>query len=748
MTASIRPSRVSLGAYLAMAFSLLSILLTVILTVVIERTASAQVRSSIGTNLAELANQTSSRLDRSMFERYREVRLMAGRLAREPGNDEVQRELDALQASYPYYAWIGLADAAGKVRAATRGLLMGTDVSGRPWFTNAARGQNLGDVHEALLLSKLLDNPGKEPLRFVDVAFAVPTGAGQPPGVLGAHLSWTWAQDVRQAIFVPLGGGRSVEPLIVSTGGKVLLGPSALEGTQLSLASLKAAAAGETGSRIETWPDGRSYVVGFSKTKGYRDSPGLGWTVLVRQDLAEAEEPVRQLQYRLLLWGIGMALLFSMLGWMTARAVIRPLLDLVRTAQALEGGQAARITSDSYKEVRTLGESFSSLVDNLQQKENALRALNVSLELRVEVRTAELRDALELARDSEQRIHTIIEAAQDPFIGMDFEGRITDWNSQAERLFGWRRDEVLGRPLAETVLPARYAGASRNALEHFLARGDAPFVGQSIERVMLTRDGREVPVEVKIGLVNTGKLRLFSAFVQDISKRKEVDRLKNEFISTVSHELRTPMTAIYASLSLLDNGMAGELPQDAQKLVGVSSASCERLIRLINDVLDVEKIQSGLMTYDMQRQPLRPLVEQAIRDTDTLAATLGVSIEFPEGAGPTVVADADRIVQVTVNLLSNAAKFSPSPGTVQVRLEQLEGSARLTVTDSGAGVPDDFRERVFERFAQADGSDRRQKGGSGLGLNICRSIVQAHHGRIDFISEPGRTEFFFELPVA
>ena len=748
MTVSARPARFSLGAYLALAFSLLSILLTVILTIVIARTASAQVRYSIGSNLAELANQTSSRLDRSMYERYREVRLMAARLAREPGMEEVQRELDTLQASYPYYAWIGLTDAAGRVQAATRGLLTGDDVSGRPWFTNVARGQHLGDVHEAPLLSRLLDNPGPVPPRFVDLAFAVPNGAGQPAGVLGAHLSWAWAQDVRQAIFVRVGRGRSVEPFIVATNGKVLLGPSGLEGTELALASLTAAAAGETGSRIETWADGRSYVVGYSKSKGHQDSPGLGWTVLVRQELAEAEEPVRQLQNRLLLWGVGMALLFSMLGWLTARAVIRPLLDLVRTAQALERGQPVRIASASYKEVRILGESFRSLVDNLQQKENAVRALNVSLELRVEVRTGELRDALERARDSEQRIHTIIEAAQDPFIGMDFEGRITDWNSQAERLFGWKRDEVLGQPLAETVLPARYAGASRNALEQFLARGDAPFVGQPMERVMLTRDGREVPVEVKIGLVNTGKLRLFSAFVQDISKRKEVDRLKNEFISTVSHELRTPMTAIYASLSLLDSGMAGELPQDARKLVEISSASCERLIRLINDVLDVEKIQSGLMTYDMQRQPLRALVEQAIRDISSVSAGLGVSIEFPEGDAPTVLADADRIVQVAVNLLSNAAQFSPSPGTVQVRLEQVQGVARVTVTDSGPGVPDDFRERMFERFAQADGSDRRQKGGTGLGLNICRSIIQAHHGRIDFSSDPGRTEFFFELPVA
>jgi signal transduction histidine kinase len=253
---------------------------------------------------------------------------------------------------------------------------------------------------------------------------------------------------------------------------------------------------------------------------------------------------------------------------------------------------------------------------------------------------------------------------------------------------------------------------------------------------------------VRIGLVDTGKLRLFSAFVQDISRRKEMERMKNEFISTVSHELRTPMTAIYASLSLLESGVAGELAPDVQRLIGLSSKSCERLIRLINDVLDVEKIQSGLMQYDMQRQPLRPLVEQAIRDTEAFAGEMGVRFDFAPGADAQVLADADRIVQVSVNLLSNAAKFSPPQGTVDVALEVMDQVVRVTVTDRGAGVPQGFRERVFERFAQADGSDRRQKGGTGLGLNICRSIVQDHHGRIDFDSVPGRTAFFFELPLA
>ncbi|GAC1606524.1 MAG: hypothetical protein NVS3B2_14140 [Ramlibacter sp.] len=749
MTVVSRPARFGLGAYLALAFSLLSILLTLLLSVVMERTASAQVRSSIGISLAELANQTSSRLDRAMFDRYREVELIARRIGSAKDMGLVQVELDSMQSSYPSYAWIGLTDVAGRVLASTRGILRGEDVSQRPWFSRAQRGQHLGDVHEALLLARLLDNPGKEPLRFVDVAFPLQDAQGRITGVLGAHLSWQWARELRDAIFVALDRSRTVEPLIVAADGKVLLGPPGLEGTLIPPAALASGVGGPGRYRIEQWADGRRYLVGYSKSNGYRDSPGLGWTVLVRQELGEAEQPVRQLRTRLLAWGVVMALLFSVLGWFTARAIVGPLLQLMRAARVLESGQQSSVVpSRRYREVQALGESLNSLVGNLQQKEADLRALNATLERRVEARTGELGEAFSRARESEQRIATLIETAPHPFVGMDFEGRVTDWNSQAEKLFGWRRDEVLGRPLASTLLPSRYAQSHLAGLERFTATGQAPFVGKSIERMVITRDGREVPVEVKVGLVDTGKVRLFSAFVQDISTRKEMEQLKNEFISTVSHELRTPMTAVYASLSLLESGMAGALPADAQRLIEISSQSCERLIRLINDVLDVEKIQSGLMHYDMRRQPLRALVEQAILDTRAYAGEYAVRIEFEAGAQPTVLADADRIVQVSVNLLSNAVKFSPPAGTVQVRLDAVDGVARVSVTDNGSGVPPAFRERVFERFAQADGSDRRQKGGTGLGLNICRSIVQAHQGRIDFTSEPGRTEFAFELPLA
>jgi PAS domain S-box-containing protein len=262
-------------------------------------------------------------------------------------------------------------------------------------------------------------------------------------------------------------------------------------------------------------------------------------------------------------------------------------------------------------------------------------------------------------------------------------------------------------------------------------------------------DGK--PLEVRSAPMPGGG---FVTTYMDISERKEVERLKSEFISTVSHELRTPLTSIYGSLSLLASGMAGELAPDVNELVDLSLRSSERLVRLINDVLDVEKIESKMMTYSKVVQPLAPLIDQAIDTTRHYANQYGVQVEFETRldsvlANVQVHIDADRMVQVLVNLLSNAVKFSERGERVSVRMAVLGQQVRVSVVDRGQGIPEEFRAQIFERFSQADSTDRRQKGGTGLGLSICKSIVEEHGGVIDYVSTPGAgTEFYFELPLA
>ena len=745
--------RYGLGTYLAFSFSIASILLTLILLVVIDVTVTKQVRSDIGTNLAELAAHMSSRLDRSMFERYREVQLMAERISASdrPGKfgAEGQRELDALQRTYPYYAWIAMTNEAGKVLASTGRVLFNADVSNRPWFKNALRGVFVGDVHESKLRAAPLPNSSEEPLRFVDIAFPYGYG-GNESGVLGAYLSAEWAREIRRSIVEAVPREQKVDALIVSIDNSVLLGPQDLQGRTLELSSLDDRAAGKKGYSLETWPDGRQYLVGYSRSAGYKDYLGVGWKVLVRQESGFAYQPVKQLQMRVLLIGLFVATMFSLLGLWASRFITRPLADLSDAAKRIEAGQPAEIeqTDALYREVTALGESLNSLIRNLQEKEHSLRELNTSLENRVQERTAELTQALAAVKSSEIRVRTIIESAR-AFVGIDFNACITDWNEEAEKMLGWNRTEVIGQSM-NLIIPARFQASLMSALSEAASTGASSQINTNLERIVVSRDGREIPVEVRIGLINNDDLQLFSVFLHDVSERRHMERLKGEFISTASHELRTPLTAIYASIDMLRSGMAGELPPDAMDLLDVSHKSAQRLVRLINDVLDVEKIESGGMSYQFSAQPLLALVQQAITSIQAYADEFNVRIELvAEPCNDLVNVDADRIVQVIVNLLSNAAKFSPAGGAVvTVRLAPRGSVIRLLVTDTGSGIPLEFQERVFQRFAQADSSDRRQKGGTGLGLNICKTIIDAHHGTIEFSSFPGKgTEFYFDLPL-
>ncbi|HZQ10675.1 MAG TPA: PAS domain S-box protein [Anaerolineae bacterium] len=238
------------------------------------------------------------------------------------------------------------------------------------------------------------------------------------------------------------------------------------------------------------------------------------------------------------------------------------------------------------------------------------------------------------------------------------------------------------------------------------------------------------------------------AFGQDITKRKEVDRLKNEFISTVSHELRTPLTSIRGSLGLIAGGVAGPIPDRAKSMIDIAYKNSERLVRLINDILDIEKIESGKMVFNFKPIELMPLIDQAIEANRAYGAQYQVSFVITESVpGIRINADADRITQVLTNLLSNAAKFSPPGSEVEISVRRVAHGVHVAVHDHGNGIPDEFKNRIFQKFAQADSSDSRQKGGTGLGLSIVKAIVEKHDGTVAFDTIEGvGTTFYFEIP--
>jgi signal transduction histidine kinase len=233
------------------------------------------------------------------------------------------------------------------------------------------------------------------------------------------------------------------------------------------------------------------------------------------------------------------------------------------------------------------------------------------------------------------------------------------------------------------------------------------------------------------------------------TERKRLESLKDEFVSTVSHELRTPLTSISASLGLL-MGKAGEiLPSPVLRLVEIAHANSQRLVRLVNDILDIEKLESGQVVFDLRRIEVRLLVEQAVEANRALAEEHRVHLRIDGSSGGIayVRADTDRLAQVLANLLSNAIKFSPLQNEVVVTIEQEAELVRVSVRDYGSGIAPNFRSRIFERFAQADASNSRRKGGTGLGLSIVKQIVERLGGRAGFLDAPGGgTIFYVELP--
>lgn len=263
-------------------------------------------------------------------------------------------------------------------------------------------------------------------------------------------------------------------------------------------------------------------------------------------------------------------------------------------------------------------------------------------------------------------------------------------------------------------------------------------------------DGTEVPVEIGLQVIQPeGRDPRYVAIVRDISERKEIERAKSEFVSTVSHELRTPLTSIKGSLDLIEAGAMGEVDPKIAALVGIARKNSERLVLLINDILDMEKLEAGKMEMRFDKVNIVEVLEEAAEANKAYADRLGVKIVLKKPRRPIYVnADYDRLMQVMANLLSNAAKFSNKGGKVEISTKVSKGKVRVSVKDHGSGIPEAAQATIFDKFTQADSSDHRQKGGTGLGLSITRLMIEAHGGKIDFVSKEGEgTTFFFELDL-
>ena len=355
--------------------------------------------------------------------------------------------------------------------------------------------------------------------------------------------------------------------------------------------------------------------------------------------------------------------------------------------------------------------------------------------------------------------NSILESVGDGIYGVDLEGRVTVINPAAAQMLGYRPNELLGRNLHELILHTRADGKaypeSESAIMASIRGGEGQDSTRVSSEIFWRKDGTSFPVEYvarpQMDATGPGReggaIGVVVAFT-DTTERRALDRMKDEFISTVSHELRTPLTSLRAALGLVTGGALQTRPEKTRQMLEIAIGNTDRLIKLVNDILDIERIGSGNSELHSAQLHAQYLLERAAGLQHAAVLKAGVRLTV-DGDSVQVWADPDRVLQALANLISNAIKFSSPGGEIRITARTLdEHEAQFDVKDQGRGIPADKLEHIFERFQQVDASDSRAMGGTGLGLTICRSIITQHGGRIWATSPPGEgATFHFTLPT-
>jgi len=437
--------------------------------------------------------------------------------------------------------------------------------------------------------------------------------------------------------------------------------------------------------------------------------------IRLRYSLASLADDQASLARRTALVGAIFALMGVLAAALLAEAVTRPLNEVIQATRVLsEGKPVPRLTVRTADEVGELAEAFNEM-------------------------TRKLRDTT-VSRDYLDRV---LETMGECLVVTGPDGTITRVNRAVCSLSGVGEDELLGQNCRDLF---RAPQGHVSLLDALGPDGSA----HGLETELLARGGESVPVMISVGAMeeNLGRARSYVVVAADIGERLRHEEQKDEFVTMVHHEVRAPLTAVRGAIGLLEGGVAGELGERGRELVEIALRNSERMGRLVNDILASRKLDSGRMEFRFEKVEMMPLIEQAIDSTLAYASNHKVRFELEEGVpGATVQVDPDRMIQVLTNVLSNAVRFSPEDDVVTVNASRQDQILRVAVSDAGPGIPEDFRDHVFEAFARGEHDDWRHRSGTGLGMSISKGIIEELGGAITFETELGTgTTFLIDIP--
>ncbi len=354
----------------------------------------------------------------------------------------------------------------------------------------------------------------------------------------------------------------------------------------------------------------------------------------------------------------------------------------------------------------------------------------------------------EVALASEKKMRITLDSMMIAVVITSIDGIIESVNKSAEQIFGYSEQDLRGRHVMCVFSDAKiFSETNEKDIEVFKQSLHQKALNRLGEWECLRRDGELFAVEVLMNPVETAHGSRYLLGISDVSETKQAEKTRKEFVSTVSHELRTPLTSIRGSLTLLTAGAMGALPEKMLKMVVVAERNVLRLIALINDILDIEKLESGKLDMVFENVKMSSVLERSGEAVKSFAEQHEVLLDI-QPTETVVYADGDRLIQVLVNLMSNACKFSPKGAAVTVAVEEENDCLSVKVTDRGRGIPEKFKKLLFQRFQQVEAADATKKGGTGLGLAICKGIIEAHGGTIGVDSEEGKgSTFWYRIPI-